>query len=267
MQGLKKCIAACLKRAGKLADRADQLIDEGLDIDKNDVALLELKELRSHLFAVPAYSEQPKQGTYPEDYANYSFRTPENGGEPFPFTQVYGSATGYGELSDKLCEEWRRANGQIPTRLDFDDTEEIDLNVTQPPATQGKVVGGSKDETAMEEVEDLLEGLRNYDSQNPDDGDMFRTPVGTRVCEKENNTYGKESIKCGSKEIVPAYSEPKPLNVLLGNVMINRLKRQTFLPEKLRSPYVVREVSLVSPRTQHEIRVAECLFSARLPQT
>ena len=179
MQGLKKCIAACLKRAGKLVERADQILDEGLDIDKNDAPLLELKHLRSQLFALPTYSEQPKQGTYPEDYANYSFHTPDNGGKPFPFTQVYGTPTGYGELSDKVCEEWRRAKEQITTRLDFDDTEEFDLNVTQPPATQGKVVGGCNDETAMEEGEELLEALRNYDSQDPAVADMFTTPVDT----------------------------------------------------------------------------------------
>ena len=45
---------ACLKRAGKLVDRADQLLDEGLEIDKNDAALLELKHLRSLLFALPS---------------------------------------------------------------------------------------------------------------------------------------------------------------------------------------------------------------------
>ncbi|PWA55235.1 ulp1 protease family, C-terminal catalytic domain-containing protein [Artemisia annua] len=272
-EGLKKCIAACLKRAGKLCDRADQLIDEGLDIDNNDAALLELKELRSQLFAVPTYYEQPKEGTYPDEYANYSFHTPENGGEPYPVTQVYGSPTGYGELSDKVCEEWHRAREQIPTRLDFDDTEEIDLNVTQPPATQGKFVGDSNDGTAMEEGEDLLEGLRNYDSQDPADADMFTTPVDTGVCEQEKSTsshvstFGKEGIKNENKEIVPSYSEPKPLNVIVGNVILNRLKRKKFLPENLRSPYVVREVSLVSPRTMHEIRVAECFFSARFPET
>ncbi|PWA65859.1 hypothetical protein CTI12_AA302760 [Artemisia annua] len=272
-EGLKRCIAACLKRAGKLCDRADQLIDEGLDIDNNDAALLELKELRSQLFAVPTYYEQPKEGTYPDEYANYSFHTPENGGEPYPVTQVYGSPTGYGELSDKVCEEWHRAREQIPTRLDFDDTEEIDLNVTQPPATQGKFVGDSNDGTAMEEGEDLLEGLRNYDSQDPADADMFTTPVDTGVCEQEKSTsshvstFGKEGIKNENKEIVPSYSEPKPLNVIVGNVILNRLKRKKFLPENLRSPYVVREVSLVSPRTMHEIRVAECFFSARFPET
>ena len=252
---------ACLKKAGKLVDRVDQLIDEGLDIDQNDAALLELKELRSQMFATPTYAEQPKEGTYPEDYANYSFRTPENDGKPFPFTQVYGTPTGYGELSDRVCAEWNRAKEQITTRLDFDDTEDFDLNVTQPQATQGKVVDVSNDETAMEEGEgeDLLEALRNYDSQQPADSDMFKTP--------DETGFGKKSVKNEVKEIVPAYSEPQPLNVLVGNVTMNRLKRKKFLPEILRSPYVVREVSLCSPLTQHEIRLAECLLSARLPET
>ena len=198
---------ACLKRAGKLVDRADILLHEGLDIDKNDAALLELMELRKQIFVVPTYSEQPKEGTYPEDYANYSFHTPENGDKPYPFTQVYGTPSGYGELSDKVCEEWGRANGQIPTRLNFDETDEIDLNKTQPPATQGKEVGGSNGETSMEEGEELLESLRNYDSQAPAEADMFRTPVDTGVSDREKNKCGKESIHYGSKEIVPAYSE------------------------------------------------------------
>ncbi|GKA40161.1 hypothetical protein Tco_0732754 [Tanacetum coccineum] len=51
---------------------------------------------------------------------------------------------------------------QIPTRLNFNEADDIDLNGTQPPATQGKVVGGAEDENNIEEDESLLDAIENY---------------------------------------------------------------------------------------------------------
>ncbi|GJU77891.1 hypothetical protein Tco_1274961, partial [Tanacetum coccineum] len=70
-----------------------------------------------------------------------------------------------------------------------------------------------------------------------------------------------------SKAMVPAFSQPKPLNVLPGNFPYGRPKRRVVLPEVLRSPYVVREVLLICGISPHESRAANCLFSARLTET
>ncbi|GJU21282.1 hypothetical protein Tco_1154624 [Tanacetum coccineum] len=73
---------------------------------------------------------------------------------------------------------------------------------TQPPTTQGKYVGGSDDETPMEEVEGLLDVLCNYESQEQTDVGEFRTPDHTLgVREKDPNTSNhlsrEVSLVCG----------------------------------------------------------------------
>ncbi|GJR76084.1 hypothetical protein Tco_0088449 [Tanacetum coccineum] len=75
LEGIRKYLAAYLKR---------------------------LKELRDQMFAVPTYSQQPRNDTDQNDDASYIFLTPENGGKQFPFTQVYGTPTEYAELFDKV---------------------------------------------------------------------------------------------------------------------------------------------------------------------
>ncbi|GKD20435.1 hypothetical protein Tco_1222138 [Tanacetum coccineum] len=180
-------------------------------------------------------------------------------------TQMYGSPTGYGELQDKVWEEWHRKVEQIPTRLNFNEADDIDFNVTQPPATQGKVVGGAEDENNMEEDESLLDAIRNYVSQETIKQDKFFTPdqtIGVREKESKTSRFGTDSNEMvDSKAMVPAFSQPKPLNVLPGNFPYGRPKRRVVLPKVLRSPYVVREVSYICGISPHESRAANCLFS------
>ncbi|GKE51541.1 hypothetical protein Tco_1486697, partial [Tanacetum coccineum] len=201
---MEKYVSTLLKKAGELMERADEVLDEGLENNLMDSGLIELKELKNQLFA------------------------------------VYGSPTGYAELQDKVWEEWHRLAEHIPTRLNFDEADDIDLNVTQPPTTQRQVVGGAEDENNMEEEESLLDAIRNYVSQETTEED---------------------------EAMVPSYSQPKPLNVLLGNFPYGRPKRHVVLPEVLCSPYVVKKVSLICGISSHERRAANCLFSARLTET
>ena len=70
-----------------------------------------------------------------------------------------------------------------------------------------------------------------------------------------------------SKEIMPVYPNPLPLNVLVPKLERARLQRQRLLPEVLRSPYMTREVSVVYGLATHEKKVAECFFSGRLNET
>ncbi|GJX76292.1 ulp1 protease family, C-terminal catalytic domain-containing protein [Tanacetum coccineum] len=213
-EGMKKYVSALLKKAGELVEMADEVLDQGLENNPTDSGFIELKEPRNQLFAVPTYSQQPKNNPdekEEDDPTNFSFHTPDEGEKQFPVEQ-------------------------IPARLNFDEAHDIDLNVTQPPATQGKVVGGAKDENNMEEDESLLDFIRNYVSQETIEEDEFFTPDQTI------GVYEKES-------------------------KMSRPKRRVVLPEVVRSPYVVREVSLIYGISSHESIATNCLFSARLTET
>ncbi|GJS96341.1 ulp1 protease family, C-terminal catalytic domain-containing protein [Tanacetum coccineum] len=280
LEGRKKYVSAFLKKAGELVEMADEVLDKGLENNLTDSGFIELKELRNQLFAVPTYCQQPRNNPdekEEDDPTNFSFHTPVNDGKQFPMTQVYGSPTGYGELQDKVWEEWHYKAEQIPTRLNFDEMDDIDLNVTQPPATQGKVGGDAEDENNIEKDESLLDAIRYYESQETTEDDEFFTPdqtIGVREKESKMSRFRSDShartysnALLDSKAMVPAFSQPKPLNVLLENIPYGRPRRRVVLPEVLCSPYVVREVALICGISSHERRTANCLFSARLPET
>ena len=149
------------------------------------------------MFVPHRYSNEP---AYNEDEEAYEERvTPEKGVNKkgsgatneyvFPFTQVYGTPTEAIAISDKVCREWERNHQQIPTRLNFEDDVDLDLNVTQPPATQGKVV-----DYDLEEDQVLLESLGEYVSQDPADGGGFTTPehpisAGAQESNTSNRLY------------------------------------------------------------------------------
>ena len=176
---MQKKASSYLKRAAELVDMADKVIDKGIEDKPYDHGFWELKELRDQLFFPRRYSNEPADN---EDEEAYEERvTPEKGVNKkgsgaideyvFPFTQVYGTPTEAIAISDKVCREWERNHQQIPTRLNFEDDVDFDLNVTQPPATQGKGV-----DYDMEEDPVLLESLGEYVSQDPADGGGFTTP-------------------------------------------------------------------------------------------
>ncbi|PWA66146.1 RNA-directed DNA polymerase, eukaryota [Artemisia annua] len=83
----------------------------------------------------------------------------------------------------------------------------------------------------------------------------------------ELSRFGRESMGNKSKDIVPVYPDPVPLNVLVPNLAHARAKRPRLLPEVYRSPYMTREVSVVDGLGKHELKVAECFFSARFSET
>nr|GEW50974.1 putative ribonuclease H-like domain-containing protein [Tanacetum cinerariifolium] len=144
---------------------ADEVLDDGLANNPMDPGLLELKEMRDQMFIVYTYSQQPTYNTKEDDLANYSFHTLKNGGKQFPFTQVYGAPNGYAELAASVWEDWHNMDGNIPTRLNFDDAEDIDLN----------------------------ESFRNYVSQELEEDEFFTPDQTIRVREKQSNTLNKMS--------------------------------------------------------------------------
>ncbi|PWA87075.1 transcription factor, MADS-box [Artemisia annua] len=250
-EAMKKKAAAFLKRAGELIEMGVKVIDKGIEDNPDDHGFLELKELRDQLFVPRKFSPDVNED---EEACEQCF-TPEKGVNKkgsgaadecvFPFTQVALA------MLDELCREWSRNHQQIPTRLNFEDDEGFDLNVTQPPATQGKVV---VDDLEADQV--LLESLRDYVSQDPADVGGFMTPdhpisVGAHESNTSNrlSRFGRESMGSKSKEIVPVYPNPMPLNVLVPKVERARAQRKRLLPEVLRSPYMTREVSVRSKTT------------------
>ena len=263
--------SSLLKRAGELLEMADKVIDKGIQDNPYDHGFLELKEVRDQLFVPRKFSNEPEENEDEEAYEHCftpdevvnkqgSGTADEN---VFPFTQVAIA------MSDEVCREWETSHQQIPTRLNFEDDEELDLNVTQPPATQGKVVVDD-----LHEDQVLLESLRDYVSQDQADGCGFKTPDHPiSVIPHDSNTsnrlsrFGRESMENKSKDIIPVYPNPLPLNVLVPKLERARLQRQRLLPEVLRSPYMTREVSVVYGLATHEKKVAECFFSGRLNET
>lgn len=273
---MQKKASSYLKRAAELVDMADKVIDKGIEDNPYDHGFWELKELRNQLFVPRKYSKEPADNEDEEAYEKCV--TPKKGVNKkgsgaadeyvFPFTQEYGTPTLAIAISDEVCREWERNHQQIPVRLNFEDDVDFDLNVTQPPASQGKVVDD------LEEDRVLLESLREYVSQDPADGGGFTTPdhpisVGAHESNTSNrlSRFGRESMANKSKEIVPVYPNPVPLNVLVPKIERVRAQRQRLLPEVLRSPYMTREVSLLYGLGTHEKKVAECFFSGRLQET
>nr|GEV03794.1 DNA polymerase alpha catalytic subunit [Tanacetum cinerariifolium] len=98
------------KRAIEMAELADDVLDEGLSLHPDDAGFVELNELRDPI-------------TQHEDVIA--------DGDELPFTHLAS------ELADRVCNEFFSRNKHIPTRLNFKEAD-FDLNITQPPATQGK---------------------------------------------------------------------------------------------------------------------------------
>lgn len=249
---MKKFVSRFPKRAGEIVELVDDVLDEGLSLHPDDDGFVELKELRDQMFAIRTFTKKlcKYQEEAKETYANC--HTPSNGrtqnddvntdGDEIPFTQLCI------ELSKKVCAEFR--NETNPIRLNFDDCEDLDLNVTQPPATQGK------------EVEN---------GQNSEDVPEFKMPVQPkRASPKDGSTirslsrFGREYLLSEKKSVIPVCPKPKPLNVVDPLVPQRRPRWSVVLPEVLRSPYVVREVSLMCGMFPHQKRVDDCLFIARL---
>ncbi|PWA45563.1 Peptidase C48, SUMO/Sentrin/Ubl1 [Artemisia annua] len=286
VQGKKRYVSFLLKKAAELVELADEVLDDGLAEYPDDADFIDLKELRDDMFIVRTFTQKLNDINEPDDETYDNCHTPCNGGkqqeddiavgEEFPFTQMAA------ELSDRVCAEFHRNNDPIPTRLDFDDDGEFDLNITQRPATQGKVVGCSNDDKVVEDgqrtedIDGMLDGIiHKYVSQEPPAVPEFKTPDKPKqeipnACNTPHglSRFGRESLKNQNKAIIPTFSQPQPLNVLMGKqFQFGRGKRPSINPEILRSPYVIREVSLVARIMPHEERAADCLFSARLTET
>ncbi|GKA49052.1 hypothetical protein Tco_0742010 [Tanacetum coccineum] len=236
VEGMKKFVSAFLKRAAEMVELADDVLDEGISLHPDDAVFVELKELKDQMFAARTFLHKPCKYQDPADQTYDSCHTPWNGrtqhedvvadGDELPFTQLCI------ELSDRVCEEFHRTNEpqDVPEfktpdqqkRLNFNDGEDLDLNITQPPATQGKEVGDGQ----------------NKEPQEPQDVPEFKTPdQPKRASPKDRSTsrglsrFGREYLSNENKSMIPVCLEPKPLNVVQPLIPQRRAKRHAILPE------------------------------------
>ncbi|GKA63303.1 hypothetical protein Tco_0762909 [Tanacetum coccineum] len=200
----------------EMAEFVDGVLDEGLSLHPDDAGFVELKELRDQMFTASTFSQKPCKYQEPADQTYDNCHTSWNGrtqhedviadGDELLFIQLCI------ELSDRVCAEFHRTNEpqdvlefktpDQPKRLNFNDGKDLDLNITQPPATQGKEVGDGQNT----EPQDVLE---------------FKTPNQPKwESPKDRNTsrglsrFGQEYLLNENKSMIPICLEPKSLNVV-----------------------------------------------------
>ncbi|PWA53169.1 hypothetical protein CTI12_AA445290 [Artemisia annua] len=268
-----KGLAAKYKKAGELMDEADESLDVALEENPNDEGLLQMKELRDAMFRARVFREPANKSTKSTEEGNDGdYCTPENDvpkatcfndapDEPFPFTQFYGTPSAYVAYSEQLSAE--RTNKEKGLRSDHVCVSKFDLNITQPPATQGRSVDVSGGDESFAEAEELLESLQVYDSQDLPHFDCF-TPEKLRVGRQGSGVSGNVS----NGAITPyTICDEAPLQTIIPKDTNVRPKRCGRPAEVLCSPWIRRACSLVVGLSGHEKRATDCLFSGRLSET
>ena len=259
-----KSLAAKYQKAGELIDEADETLDVALEENPTNEGLLQMKELRDALFRARVFREPASESSKPtEDANNVHHCTPENDApdEPFPFTQVYGTPSAFVAYSEQVSAERRNKDDML--RSDKVHISKFDLNLTQPPATQGRSINLPGGDKSFAEAEELLESLQVYDSQDLPHFECF-TPEKLVVGGQESGVSGYVS----SGAITPYTScDVQPLQTIIPKETNVRPKRNGRPAEVLCSPWVRRACSLAAALSGHEKRATECLFSGRLPET
>ena len=272
IQEIIKSLAGKYKRAGELMHEADEALDEALEENPTDEGLLQMKELRDAMFRERVFREPANGSTKPTEDGNDGVCTPENDvpktwsckdapDEPFPFTQFYGTPSAYVAYSEQVSAE--RSNKEKRLRSDQANISKFDLNITQPPATQGRSVEASGGDRSVADAEELLESLQVYDSQDLPHFDCF-TPEKLRVGGQEPGVSGNV---CNGAITPYTICDEAPLQTIIPKDTNVRPKRYGRPAEVLCSPWIRRACSLVGGLAGHEKRVTECLFSGRFSQT
>ncbi|PWA96205.1 hypothetical protein CTI12_AA040660 [Artemisia annua] len=268
-----KSLAEKYKKAGDIMHEADEVLDEALEENPTDERLLEMKELRDALFRARVFREPGNESTKPpEDGNDGDYYTPENDvpktwgfndapDEPFQFTQFYGTPSAYVAYSEQLSAE--RINKEKGLRSDQVNVSKFDLNITQPPATQGKSVDVSGGDRSIADAEKLLESLQVYDSQDLPHFDCF-TPEKLIVGGQESGVSGNG---CNGSITPYTVCDEPPLQTIIPAETDVRPKRCSRPAEILCSSWISRACSLVGGLAGHEKRVTECLFSGRFSET
>ncbi|PWA95284.1 ulp1 protease family, C-terminal catalytic domain-containing protein [Artemisia annua] len=153
--------------------------------------------------------------------------------EPFPFTQFYGTPSTYVAYSEQVSAE--RRNKEKSLRSDKVNVSKFDLNITQPPATQGRSVDVSGGDKSFVEAEELLESLQVYDSQDLPHFDCF-TPEKLIVGRQESGVSGDVS----NGAITPyTICDEAPLQTIIPKDTYVRPKRYGRPAEVLCSPDIL----------------------------
>ncbi|PWA95077.1 hypothetical protein CTI12_AA010880 [Artemisia annua] len=257
VEEIVKSVGAKYTKAGGLIHEADEELDEALEQNPTDARLIQMKEVRDVLFRSRVFSEPANESKKPTEEANDGGYCTPGKDEPFPFTQFYGTPSAYVAYSEQVSAE--RIMKESKLRSDQLNVSKFDLNITQPPATQGRSVDVSGVENCFDEAEELLESFSLYDSQDLPHFDCF-TPEKLIVGRQESGVSNSSITPYTICDVVPLQTiVPKEPNV--------RPKRQSRPAEVLCSPWVRRACSLVVGLGRHEKRVSDCLFSGRFAET
>ncbi|PWA68285.1 ulp1 protease family, C-terminal catalytic domain-containing protein [Artemisia annua] len=267
-----KSLAEKYQKAGELMHDADGDLDEALEANPTDERLLQMKEMRDAMFRERVFREPANESTKATNDGNDGVCTPENDvpntssfkdapDEPFPFTQFYGTPSAYVAYSEQVSLE--RSNKEKRLRSDQVNISKFDLNITQPPATQGRSVDATGGDRSIADAEELLESLQVYDSQDLPHFDCF-TPEKLIVGREESGVSGNV---CNGAITPYTICDQAPLQTIMPKDTNVRPKRFSRPAEVLCSPWFRRACSLVGGLAGHEKRVTECLFSGRFSET
>ncbi|GKD65289.1 peptidase C48, SUMO/sentrin/Ubl1, partial [Tanacetum coccineum] len=239
VEEVKKSVAAKFKKAVELIDEAEYALDDALEQNPHDKELIQLRDLRDVLFGSRKYSQpasdSPKEN---EEQVNEQERTADEAeqehtaDEAYRYTPVYGTPSAYVAYSEQVELEW--SNKQKQLRSDNVQVSKFDLNLTEPPPTEG-----------------------------------FNTPetlIGVRSIADVSGNAG--NIVSETSALTPYnICDAQPLQSIPPQAVPRRTQRNVRPSEVLRSPYVVREVYLCGTLSNHEKRASDCLFSGRLTET
>ncbi|PWA49956.1 ulp1 protease family, C-terminal catalytic domain-containing protein [Artemisia annua] len=178
--------------AGELMHEADEDLDEALEENPTDEGLLQMKELRDANESTKP-TEDGNDGVYctPEKDVPKPWGFKDAPDEPFPFTQFYGTPSAYVAYSEQVSAE--RSNKEKRLRSDQVNVSKFNLNITQPPATQGRSVDVTDGDRSIAEAQELLESLQVYDSQDLPHFDCF-TPERLRVGRQDSDVYDSQDL-------------------------------------------------------------------------
>lgn len=233
-------------------DEVDEALDKALEENPTDEGLLQMKEVRDSLFRARVFREPADESSRPnEDRNDMDYCSPENDvpntwsykdapDEPFPFTQFYGTPSAYVAYSEQVSAE--RRNKEKKLKSDKVNVSKFDLNITQPPVTQGRSVDVSGGEKSIGEAEELLEALQVYDSQDLPHFDCF-TPEKLIVGRQE---AGESGNVCNGSITPYTICDVAPLQTIIPKATNVRPKRHGRPAEVLCSPWVRRACSLVA---------------------
>ncbi|GJZ46599.1 ulp1 protease family, C-terminal catalytic domain-containing protein [Tanacetum coccineum] len=155
------------------------------------------------------------------------------------------------KLRNEMCDELESNECTAP-KDNMDGTKEA-VNANGNP--EGDMLSFTNTLLWFEQIE-----LIELSDQETSESSEFKTHVSNLASVSSTNSNSSSIL--GIKKL-----EPKPLNVIIPNIVGAIGKRQTIPPEVLESPYIRKECSVDNDITYSEKWVADCTFTRRFTPT